>query len=47
MKKGEKSVHFKGRLLLFIKDLNKNPSVNNLRPIVVASNLVKILEKII
>ena len=44
---GKESIHFRGRLLLFIKNIKSNPSTNNLRPIVVTSILIKTLEKII
>jgi len=45
--KGVRSRHFIGRLLLLIKDGTKPPSIGNLRPITVSSNIVKIFEKVI
>jgi len=47
MMKGVHSQHFIGRLLLLIKDDSRPPSIGNLRPITISSNLVKIFEKII
>ena len=44
---GHKSIHFIGRMILFIKDIKKKPSVENLRPITVSSVLVKVLENIV
>jgi len=42
--KGVESRHFIGRLLLLIKDGSKPPSIGNLRPITVSSNIIKIFE---
>ena len=44
---GPKSIHFTGRMILFIKNPLKDPSINNLRPITVSSVLIKVLENII
>ena len=45
--KGINSGHFVGRLMLLIKNPDKPPSIGNLRPITISSNIVKIYEKII
>ena len=39
--------HFTSRLMLLVKNPKELPSINNLRPIAISSNLIKIVEKII
>lgn len=40
-------MHFTGRLMLLIKNEDKPASNNNLRPIAISSNIVKIFEQIL